>query len=576
MTNTTNFENKHFSTEILYDTQNITETLVKFYSNAKSRCDGYGVINGPPLITESNRIYNILQNFKSKGGRVRHITEVKADNIKYCKQIMEFVELRHLEGVKGGMAVCDNEYITTATTRESSSFPHLFYSNGKEIVEQQQHIFEILWNKAISSEERIKEIVEGIPREHTEVITNTLQTKKVYFDLIEKSEKEILIIFPSINAVCRQKRLGIIDLLNQKAIEGIEVKILTPIIEDIKEIFFINDKVSSTIHNTENGKSDRYKKRFLIQEVSQQQEIKFTVLIVDKKYVLTIELKDNSKSSFEEAVGLSTYSNSKPGVLSYVSIFENFWQQTELYEKLKVNEKMQKDFINIAAHELRTPIQPIIVLTDILNKRIKDNEQKKYLISIKRNADRLRRLANDILDVSKIDSGQLHLNKQPFNLTEAILNAISESQDQDKYKEIKINFIKILEEKELFVVADEEQISRVLFNLLSNAIKFTDKGDIIVTMEKTNSDKIKDIHKIQGMVQAEEINYIIVKIKDSGIGIHAEIMPRLFSKFASKSFQGTGLGLYISKSIIEAHGGKIWAENNEDGRGATFSFSLPL
>ena len=196
MTNTTNFENKNFSTEVLHDTQNITETLVKFYSNAKSRCDGYGVINGPPLIIESNIIYNILLNFKSKGGRVRYITEVKEDNINYCKQIMEFVDLRHLEGVKGGMAVCDNEYITTATTSGSNSFPHLFYSNGKEIVEQQQHIFEILWDKAIPSEARIKEIVEGIPREHTEVIINTLQTKEVYFNLIEKSEKEILIIFP--------------------------------------------------------------------------------------------------------------------------------------------------------------------------------------------------------------------------------------------------------------------------------------------------------------------------------------------------------------------------------------------
>ncbi len=223
-----------------------------------------------------------------------------------------------------------------------------------------------------------------------------------------------------------------------------------------------------------------------------------------------------------------------------------------------------------------TPIQPIIVLTDILSNRIKDNEQKKYLLSIKRNADRLRTLANDILDVSKIDSGQLHLDKHPFNLNEVILNVIYESQDQGKAKEIKINLVNKSEEKDLFVVADKEQISRVLFNLLSNAIKFTDKGDITVTMEKTNSDRIKDIHEIQGMVHVDEIDYIIVKIKDSGIGIHAEIMPRLFSKFASKSFQGTGLGLYISKSIVEAHGGNIWAENNKNEKGATFSFSLPL
>ncbi len=574
MTNTTNFENKNFSTEILYDTQNITETLVKFYSNAKSRCDGYGVINGPPLIIESNIINNILLNFKSKGGRVRYITEVKADNIKYCKQIMEFVELRHLEGVKGGMAVCDNEYITTATTRESNSFPHLFYSNGKEIVEQQQHIFEILWDKAIPSEERIKEIVEGIPREHTEVIINTLQTKKVYFDLIDKSEKEILIIFPSINVVYGQKRLGIIDLLNQKAIEGIEVKILTPIIEDIKEIFFIDDKVSSTKHNTENGKSDRYRKRFLIQEVSQQQEIKFTVLIVDKKYVLTIELKDNSKSSFEESVGLSTYSNSKPGVLSYVSIFENFWQQTELYEKLKVNEKMQKDFINIAAHELRTPVQSIMGYTQLAMSVSEynefDNAHGGFLETVNRNANQLHKLTEEILDVAKIESSTLNLKKESFNLIETIEHIIRDFQQnnnntlciqgpiiENPYGKEKENSDSVI------IVADIERISQVLYNILDNAIKFTKTAEKIISITI----------KIIGELKNKEV---MVQIRDRGKGIDKDVSSNLFTKFISTSAEGTGLGLFISKSIIEAHGGKMWAENNADVNGATFSFSLPV
>ena len=235
--------------------------------------------------------------------------------------------------------------------------------------------------------------------------------------------------------------------------------------------------------------------------------------------------------------------------------------KTQKKELENVNEELVKlgrvkeEFINSAAHELRTPIQPIIVLTDVLSHRIKDSEQKQYLFSIKRNADRLRRLANDILDVSKIDSGQLHLDKQPLNLTEVVLNAISESQGLDKDKKIKINFVKMLEEKDLFVVADKEQISRVLFNLLNNATKFTENGDIFITLEKTDSRKTKDMDEIPGKVDKEGIDYIIVKIKDFGIGIDSEIMPRLFSKFASKSFQGTGLGLYISKSIIDAHGG---------------------
>ncbi len=373
MTIATSFDDdEHNSIKILYDLQSITETLFKFYSNAKSRCDGYGITKGPPLMMGSEAIYNILLKFRLNGGRLRQITEVDIDNIQYCKQMMQIVELRHLEGVKGGMAVSDTEYITTATIGKSNSIPHLFYSNGKEIVEQQQHIFEILWDKSIPADVRIKEIEEGILRDRTEVISNTSQIKKIYFDLLEKSKKEIMIIFPSVNAVYRQKRLGITDLLEQKAIEGIEIKILTPAIEDIKEIFSVNRQIYMDKANLKNGKDDTHRNNFHVREVSQQQEIKFTVLIVDKKYLLTIELKDDSKSYFGDAVGLSTYSNSKPGVLSYASIFENFWQQTELYEKLKVNDKMQKEFINIAAHELRTPIQPILVLTQLIKNNLKD------------------------------------------------------------------------------------------------------------------------------------------------------------------------------------------------------------
>ena len=229
-------------------------------------------------------------------------------------------------------------------------------------------------------------------------------------------------------------------------------------------------------------------------------------------------------------------------------------------EQLKVHANMQNEFINIAAHELRTPIQPILGLSETLKSEIKDNEQLALINVISRNAKRLRRLTENILDVTRIESKSLKLHKEQFNLNDVIVNTINYI-TANKYFNNKKDDIKILYDSDIDISlkADKERLSQVIFNLLSNAIKFTngEGGKISVIAEK------KD-------------NQLIVSIKDRGTGIDPEILPRLFTKFATKSFEGTGLGLFISKSIIEAHGGKIWAENNSNGKGATFSLSLPI
>jgi signal transduction histidine kinase len=273
---------------------------------------------------------------------------------------------------------------------------------------------------------------------------------------------------------------------------------------------------------------------------------------------LVIEIRDDSKSRFYEAIGLSTYSNSKPGVLSYVSIFENLWIQTELYEQLKVHDKMQKDFINIAAHELRTPIQPILGLSEAVLSKSKDETQKELLEVVVRNAKRLTTLIENILDVTRIENQSLSLRKERLNINGIVLNILEEYEGRDNKKKDNVKIV-FTPKDDFFVEADKGRVMQVISNLMNNAIKFTLKGTITVTTKKK-----------------EENNEIIVSIKDTGSGIDPEIMSRLFSKFATKSQTGTGLGLFISQNIVEAHGGKIWAENNSDGKGSTFSFSLPL
>lgn len=232
-------------------------------------------------------------------------------------------------------------------------------------------------------------------------------------------------------------------------------------------------------------------------------------------------------------------------------------------EQLKQHDKIQKEFINMAAHELRTPIQPILGLSDVLRDHISDSYQIKLLDVIRRNAKRLQRLSRDILDVSKIESNLLKLSKSPVELNEKIKTVISDIENGSN-NESNDNVQIIFQPKELITVyADKDRVYQVLSNLLNNAVKFTKNGTVTINTSLNNSTNSHD-------------KEVIVTITDTGAGISPEIMQKLFSKFVTTSNQGTGLGLFISKGIIEAHGGRIWAENNPNGVGARFSFSLPI
>src|SRR5215216_3341170 len=231
-------------------------------------------------------------------------------------------------------------------------------------------------------------------------------------------------------------------------------------------------------------------------------------------------------------------------------------------EQLKIHDKMQKEFINIAAHGLRTPIQPILSSTEVLRYKIKNIQPVDLLSIITRNAKRLQRLTEDILDVTKIESQSLKLNKEQFNLNDLISSVIDDYRNRIERDNVEIKLLYEPNNNDnVFVEADRGRLIQVISNLLDNAIKFTKEGTIsIITEEKDTQ--------------------VIVSVKDTGTGIDPEILPRLFSKFVTKSERGgTGLGLFICKNIVESHDGKIWIENNDiyDGKkGATFTFSLPV
>lgn len=311
-------------------------------------------------------------------------------------------------------------------------------------------------------------------------------------------------------------------------------------------------------------------------------------LVIDAFTQLTMSF---SAASFDTAFNIAHVLKDSGYFISIVALILSNIQYTANLKKKNViirenlayvqqSERIKSDFINIAAHELRSPIQPILGLSEMLENTLEQNrdqfdinEMKKGIKVINKNALKLQKLSNDILDVSKIDSGTLRLNIERFDMSETILNTakdfIEEAKKRQKHLEIVCNYkthgnkgnssYKSLSDVPILINADRNRLIQVLSNLIDNAIKFTQNGTIDIILE-----------------MKEKTDELIVSISDTGQGISREVIPNLFKKFYSRSDKGTGLGLFISKSIVEAHGGKIWAENKEDNRGSIFRFSLPL
>ena len=462
-------------------------------------------------------------------------------------------------------------------------------------------------SSSIKSTLHSKEKMHNQLAQTTIVIENPSEAERIFLNLVNNAKEEILIMFPSIGALTRAGL--VIELLNRPINDHMAISIMSPLNRDIKNYLSVSNK-------QENNNQFR---NIVVREIAKSQRIKSTILIVDKKFLLTVELYDDSKQTFSEASGLSTYSTSTPTVSSYISIFDSLWDQIELYdnlrtanEKLVESEQVEREFINTAAHELRTPTQAItgnIEMNDELfdhlikfENKLEQQEleriHKKLFVhheSISRNATRLENLINNLLDVARVDSNQknmIMLQKEKVDLVREIKDLVNFHLDQKiKDKNIKINFINdTLLKEQYWILIDRSRLNQILNNLVDNAIKFSQNGgsiDILtyddITIQE-NKKLIQNQNKSkfpQGNMKPANSNeyekeQIYIAISDSGKGISPSILPRLFEKFNTDSDVGTGLGLYISKKLVEAMGGKIWAFNNQNGIGSTFVFSLPL
>ena len=474
-----------------------------------------------------------------------------------------------------------------------------------------------------------------------EGIKDSNKSRQLHLDSIVSAKEEILLFFPTANSFLRYEKIGAIKALTDALVlRNVRVRVLVPLhpliekfVEQKPYLLQATHKISTDNENNNNIESIRY-----IQEIS---GTKATILVIDKSTSLVTELEDDNEESFEEATGFSTHSTDVSRIFPYISIFENLWTQAGLYQQIKkVNEKLimkdkkYREFISVAAHELRAPIQPILGLSYLLKyeKESLAGKEEDSLDTIMRNAEKLSKLAEDLLDLTKIEND---IRKEIFDLDKLLHDAVSDFKRQLAYhynhqqehsiskielryynqqsataadvdegnaeidaSQLRCGFGKVVE-----IEADKERIYQVISNLINNAIKSIDDAteidgrrtdEIIISVKFVNSyqnttsfeyqveydnnsnnsnhndERDKNSHSILSGPIA------VVSVTDSGRGIDLGIMPRLFTRLATTFKTGTGLGLFISKSIIEAHNGKIWAYNNKGRSGATFQFSLPL
>ena len=584
-------------TEIWYGVDNIISRSLEVLSRMQTTYDLCLDSTGVSPILEIEPIKKAYFELKNRGVKIRIITEITTQNISYCKEIMNIGDVRHLEGIKGNFVIADGAKYAGIANTHDGKLPQLISSNVMAFVEQQQYFFEMLWDKAIPAKKRIREIEEGRSPEKLEIIEDTQKSISRAFDIMNRTQKELLVLF----ATPRTFSLALLgeaaSIYRKISENGVDIKLLVP-----------RGTVDHIEENEQMAKVGQISPSINLRFTEVDLNTRITIMISDRNEFMSWELRDDTLDDPYLAGGIATYSNIKSIASSYAIIFDNLWKITEFAENLRManiklegNEKVMKEFINIAAHELRTPIQPLLGLSEVvrdkilnLAKQLQSWEQEEVVYRqlqdaaspaiparsdsnyrssslasyieeiigmvdvVNRNAKRLEKLTSSLLDVSRIENNKsLGLSKENFNLVQKIRNVIYDIKSSQGEKADAIEIVYHAPDEQIMIEADKTRIYEVVSNLLRNAIKFTDSGTITITS------------RLEG-------KNAIISIKDTGRSIDPELMPRLFTKFASKSETGTGLGLYLSRKIIEAHGGKIWAENNKDEKGATFAFTLPL
>ncbi len=302
----------------MYGADNIIDKTLKAFQELKYCMDGCWDSAGPSAIIATEPIRRALKELLKRGISTRYLTDINKDNFMYCKMMAEDGhQLRHLAGIKSNFSITDRlEYQATIITKEERPFMEAIVSNVKTFVEGQQSLFETLWSNALPAEKRIREIEEDLRPGFIKSISDPYEIEKIAFDLVKSAKEEVMVLFSTANGFKRQERAGLIRLL-QETNSTVTVRILMPALELEKSV---KDRFDE---------NQRIKVQYFLDSSMQTNLSK---LVVDKKFSLVVEIKDDTKDDLYEAIGKATYSNQESIILIHDTMFEMLWIQTELYQ----------------------------------------------------------------------------------------------------------------------------------------------------------------------------------------------------------------------------------------------------
>jgi signal transduction histidine kinase len=501
----------------------------------------------------------MLQKY-SKGEHkgIRIVTQINKESAEIIEKFLKIgIQVKHVDNLPPiDFMVSDREIVAKVHKVEQNiansnikniggenwDIRNLLVSNEQAYIDYFLFTFSELWSNGTSATERLECIQQGLEPGFLEVINDGKKATRNIMDLARSIKEEAQILLPNEQTMVNLEKIGAIDLIGEiSSRSNVRIRLICPITKLDSQIV---EKISRKFPK--------------ISMISGNQSTSL-MFIVDGSKFMSSELAKPLGEDFADSLGFSVYSNTRESVEAVKTFFNLLWEEHVRNEELRNTDSLQKDFINIAAHELRTPIQPILGLSEIMYSKTKDPAERRSLEVIVRNAKRLRRLTENILDLNRIESRRLRLEKEDFSMRRLLTSMTDDYQKSLQNKGINTNlvFSDGFGTDELIVNADLNRVTQVISNLINNSLKYAENGRIEVNARKQNGE-------------------VIVTVSDNGIGIDQAILPTLFTKFTTRSVDGgTGLGLYISKSIIEAHNGRIWGDNNLDGKGATFSFSLP-
>jgi signal transduction histidine kinase len=528
--------------------------------------------SGIRLAYNSNfEVYQKIMQQKSVNGEhkgIRFVTKVEKHSANMIKRFLDVgVLVRHVDNLPPiDFAVSDKEIVAKVHRVESEisdekhdsgihetslDVKNVLVSTEQAYIDYFLYTFSELWNSGTNAEERITYLEQGLEPEFIDVLNDGKKTSRLLLELVKSIKQEAQILIPNERTLYNLEKIGAIDhIVNAALSKHAKIRLVCPNAEG------------------ESGIIKKIKENAPEIEIVDGNNSTSVMFIVDNTKFLRAELAKEYSENFADSIGFTVYSNTRQSVDSFKTFFDLLWREHILNEELKNADKVQKEFINIAAHELRTPIQPILGLSHVMYSEVQDPKQRQLLEVVVRNANRLKRLTDNILDVTRIESKKLRLNKEEFDISRVALSVVDEYNkinQNNGIPRVNVSFVGEFENSEskgMKVQGDQNRITEVISNLIDNSLKYTTEGRINVKTKRSDGE-------------------MIVSVSDTGKGIDPLIFPKLFTKFTSTSGPdygdgGTGLGLYISKSIVEAHGGRIWAQNNSDLKGATFSFSLPL